>query len=54
MTDESSILLLKCKLHSLIKGLNNAIDNKHSKSDIRKWRESCVETQIKISELIQD
>lgn len=51
MTHESTVLLLKCKLHSLETALEKAISKGSTKDIINKWKINCEETQDKISEM---
>lgn len=53
MSNESTLILLKCKLFTLRGGLQRAIENKSSKETIRKWQNGCLITREKILDLEQ-
>ena len=53
MTNESTLILLKCKLHSLKSGLQKAKEKGCSREIIKKWEMNCLETEQKILDLDQ-
>ena len=51
MTDESTLILLRCKLRSLKICLQKARDTGSPKKDLIKWETACLKTQQEIVDL---